>query len=65
MIRKLFLGLVLTGAVATAAHADKCVPNDPNVFCPDIFAPVTCNNGVTYPNQCYADRACAVGCHPA
>jgi hypothetical protein len=64
MICKLFLGLVLTGAVATAAHADKCVPN-PNPICYQIYAPVTCSNGVTYTNQCYADAACAVGCHPA
>jgi len=64
MIRKLFLGIVITGAVATAAHADKCVP-DPSLICPDIYAPVICNDGVTYPNQCYADRVCAVGCHPA
>lgn len=65
MIRKLFLGLVLIGAVATAAHADKCVPNDPTIACPAIYSPVTCNDGVTYANQCYADKACAVGCHPA
>ncbi len=64
MIRKLFLGLVLTGAAITSAHADKCVP-DPSLICPDIFAPVICSDGVTYPNQCNADRVCAVGCHPA
>jgi hypothetical protein len=64
MIRKLFLGLVLTGAVTAAAHADKCVPN-PDAICPLIFAPVTCNNGVTYSNKCFADADCARGCHPA
>lgn len=28
-------------------------------LCPDVYAPVTCDNGVTYPNGCVA------GCHRA
>jgi hypothetical protein len=62
----LLLGLALVGAAGTTkvAYADKCVP-DPNAICPLIFAPVTCNNGVTYSNQCFADADCARGCHPA
>jgi hypothetical protein len=63
MIRTLLLGLVLA-ATGTVSYADKCVP-DPNVICPAIFAPVTCNNGMTYSNQCFADADCARGCHPA
>jgi hypothetical protein len=55
---------VLTGAMGAVAHADKCVP-DPNAICPFIYAPVTCNNGVTYSNQCVADAASGGGCHPA
>jgi hypothetical protein len=47
-----------------AAPAAKCVP-DPNPICYQIFAPVTCNNGKTYTNQCYADADCAKGCVPA
>ncbi|HEX3556642.1 MAG TPA: hypothetical protein VIA62_25755 [Thermoanaerobaculia bacterium] len=66
---KLAFALVLTGAPgagssSVAAQAAKCVP-DPNPICYQIFAPVTCSNGVTYTNQCYADAACAKGCHPA
>ncbi len=38
----------------------KC-PNA-GLECLDIWDPVTCDNGVTYSNQCYADRACATGC---
>ena len=34
----------------------------PNVFCLDVWDPVTCSNGVTYSNACYAYRACATGC---
>ena len=63
-IRLLLLGLALFGATGAVSYADRCVPN-PNAICPLIFAPVTCNNGVTYSNQCFADAACARGCHPA
>lgn len=61
MIRSLLLGLALT-AIGSVSYADKCVP-DPNAICPFIYAPVTCNDGVTYSNQCFADAACATGCH--
>lgn len=37
----------------------KC-PRD--IQCPDVYDPVTCSDGVTYPNSCYAYRACATGC---
>ena len=33
-----------------------------DIQCPDIYDPVTCSNGVTYPNACYAYRDCATGC---
>jgi len=36
-------------------------PN-PDWNCLDVWDPVTCDNGVTYSNQCYADRACAKNC---
>jgi hypothetical protein len=42
----------------------KCKP-DPNVICPAIYDPVTCSNGKTYSNQCFADADCATGCRPA
>ena len=62
--RMLLLGLALTGAAGSVSYADKCVPN-PNPICPLIFAPVTCNDGVTYSNECFAAAACAKGCRPA
>ena len=64
MIRMFLLGLALTGATGSVAYADRCVP-DPNAICPLIYAPVTCNNGVTYSNQCIADADCAKGCRRA
>jgi Kazal-type serine protease inhibitor domain len=63
-IRVVLLGLVLMGAMGEVSYAKRCVPN-PNPICPAIFAPVTCNNGVTYSNQCFANAACAKGCKPA
>lgn len=63
LIRSFLLGLALTAA-GSASYADKCVPN-PNAICPFIYAPVTCNDGVTYSNQCFANAACAKGCRPA
>jgi hypothetical protein len=64
MIRTLLLGLALTAATGSVSYADRCVP-DPNAICPLIYAPVTCSNGVTYGNQCFADADCAKGCKPA
>jgi hypothetical protein len=34
-------------------------------LCPDIDAPVVCDNGKTYPNQCTACCAGAHNCVPA
>ncbi|MCI0655609.1 MAG: hypothetical protein L0170_00880 [Acidobacteria bacterium] len=33
--------------------------------CPLIYAPVICDNGKTYPNQCVADQHHAKNCVPA
>lgn len=30
--------------------------------CPDVYDPVTCSNGQTYSNACYASLAGATGC---
>lgn len=64
MIRMFVLSLALTGAMGGTAIADKCEP-DPDAICPLVYAPVTCSNGVTYSNQCFADADCARGCRPA
>jgi len=64
LVRAMFLALALTGGTQAVSWADRCVPN-PNPICPLIFAPVTCNDGVTYSNSCFAAAACAKGCRPA
>ncbi len=34
------------------------------IFCPLVYAPVTCDNGQTYSNACFAYVACAENCTP-
>ena len=34
-------------------------------ICPQVYAPVVCDNGKTYPNQCEADCHHAKNCVPA
>lgn len=65
-IKKLVLAAILcTGALAVAtpsmANHGGCHKN-PNPICPAIFAPVQCDNGKTYTNQCFADADCATNC---
>jgi hypothetical protein len=59
--------LILTLVVGTAAIAGKKPPSGGGgTACPDVWDPVTCANGVTYSNQCYADVAKAPKpCYPA
>ena len=53
-------GLPTTVLEQVSADIAKCPRWD--VMCPDVWDPVTCSNGVTYSNSCYAYRACATGC---
>ena len=64
------LALAAVGVVGTLAYAGKKPPPPPpppiggcpkNIYCLDVWQPVTCADGITYSNQCYADRACAPG----
>ncbi|HXV78183.1 MAG TPA: Kazal-type serine protease inhibitor [Candidatus Polarisedimenticolaceae bacterium] len=43
--------------VSSPAEAGRCL-------CPKIYAPVVCDNGKTYANQCLADCRNAEGCVP-
>lgn len=59
-------------AAGTAVWAGKPKPPAGGGGCPkdinclDVWDPVVCADGVTYSNQCYADRACAPKpCSPA
>ena len=44
-------------ALVSDAYAKPCL-------CPDIYAPVICDNGRTYPNQCVANCNRAKNCVP-
>jgi hypothetical protein len=67
-MKKLALAFVLcAGALAFAtpsmANHGGC-HKIPHPLCPAIFAPVQCDNGQIYENQCFADADCATGCVP-
>lgn len=64
------LGLVAVIALGTMSVFAKGGPPKPGkcpyrfLLCLDVWDPVTCDDGVTYSNECYARRACATGCEP-
>lgn len=65
-IFKLTFALALSAAAFTStAQADPECKKIKNPICPAIFDPVTCDNGKTYSNQCFANADCATGCVPA
>jgi len=66
----LCLALAAVALMGTLAYAGKKPPPPPppggggcprDFYCLDVWQPVTCADGITYSNQCYADRACAPG----
>ncbi len=71
-VSKVVFVLVIVAVIAlgTMAFAGKGGGKKPpkcpnwNLVCPDVWDPVICDDGKTYSNQCYADRACATGCEP-
>jgi hypothetical protein len=60
----LVVGAVALGVVSAASAAKPGGGGGGPTLCPDVWAPVICSNGVTYSNQCYADKAKATGCVP-
>ncbi len=54
------IGVFAVGAVALFTDAEARGP----CRCPQIYAPVECDNGKTYPNQCVADCRNARNCQP-
>ena len=61
------LAIVGTMAFGTASWAKRPGGGGGTTGCPkdfacaDVWDPVICSDGLTYSNQCYADRACAPG----
>jgi hypothetical protein len=53
---------VLALAAVTVASISVALAGPP--VCPQIYAPVICDGGMVYPNQCEADRHHAKNCVP-
>ena len=60
----LVVAALVVGGIAMAKKPGPISGGCPwsDIQCPDVYDPVTCDNGVTYPNGCYAFAACATGC---
>ena len=60
----LLVAALVVGGVAMAKRPGPVPGGCPwkGMSCPDVYDPVTCDNGVTYPNACYAFINCATGC---
>lgn len=67
MVHRIVLGAFVVGAMGLGTTALARRPPSGGGGCPrdfacyDLWDPVTCADGITYSNQCYADRACAPG----
>lgn len=60
---RLITAAVVLGSIAVAVVSISVVNAAPP-RCPKIYAPVICDNGRIYPNQCEADRHHAQNCVP-
>jgi len=58
------LALVLTVGLGLMALSTPAEAKG-GCICPQIYAPVICDHGKTYPNQCVADCRHARNCVPA
>lgn len=56
--------LGVTSVILSSSNAVAAIRLCGPRLCLDVWNPVTCSNGVTYSNACYAARACATGCTP-
>ena len=69
-IRSNRLGMTLVGCLLAAAFVVGAfavfseVSAAPRCICPQVYAPVICSNGKTYPNLCVAECHHATGCVP-
>ncbi len=61
--KRTITAIVLLGLAALAVASFPVAQAGPPV-CPQIYAPVICDGGKIYPNQCEADRHHAKNCVP-
>lgn len=66
--KKVARGVVAVGALYAVAMGVSVLVSTaeagPPAPCPAIYAPVICDNGKIYPNQCEADKKRAKNCEP-
>lgn len=60
-------GVIGFGVFSASASAVRPIGGlcNKGIYCLDVWDPVTCPNGQTYSNDCYARRACQTGCWPS
>jgi hypothetical protein len=61
------IGLMMGGLIGSKGTSRGNQPSaltEGGSRCPAIYAPVICDNGRTYPNQCEADQHHAKNCRP-
>jgi len=54
------VSVLALGSLALVTEANAA----PRCICPSVYAPVTCDNGKTYPNLCVANCKRAKNCVP-
>ncbi|MEK6800002.1 MAG: hypothetical protein AABZ12_13635 [Planctomycetota bacterium] len=64
MKRRVLVVLAALAAVTTIASISIAAGGGGPNACPAIWAPVICDGGKVYPNQCEADRHKAKNCVP-
>jgi hypothetical protein len=62
--RQTITQLLVVAAAAVVIASLSVAFAAPSAKCPAIYAPVICDNGKVYPNQCYADQQHAKNCVP-
>ena len=60
----LLLVVVAAAITAISSYSNAVGGGGGPLVCPDIYAPVICDNGRIYPNQCWADHHHAHNCVP-
>jgi hypothetical protein len=59
----LLAALLSTAALVSAVRPAAADCPNSGIACYNIYNPVICR-GVVYPNDCYAEQACAQDCRP-
>jgi hypothetical protein len=63
-LKLLFASALMTGVLALPAPSKALGLCNHHGYCPEVYEPVICSNGVVYSNSCFAGLACATGCVP-